>query len=279
MILFTKPCFIMNTLSVRLSKKSLFAYCILITTLLVGCVPLKSTIYVQDGKTHPAYSKTTFKTSTYTYVIAKRDILQIDLGSTSPEKLNEVVNKSSNAVATQVQNPLAQGYIVDDKGQVLLPFIGYITLEGLTLTEAQAIIHQRLSEYIGDAFVKVRLLSFIVTVLGEVGQPGRLMINTAQVNILEALALAGNLPITANHKKIQVIRTLNGVVTTHYVDVTSADIYNSEVFYLQPNDMIYVEPVKAKVTQNNLAVVGVATTVLNTLFIITNIIIVLATRR
>ncbi len=260
----------------RLFTSSLLSCYILFIVALVGCVPIKNTLYIQDGKRHATHTKTTFTTSTYTYVIAKRDILQIDLGSTSPEKLNEVIGKANNTAMAQNIDPLAQGYVVDDNGQVLLPFIGYLKLEGLTLTAAQELIHKRLSEYVGDAFVKVRLLSFFVTVLGEIGRPGRLNINTAQINILEALALAGDMPITANHKKVQVIRTINGVVNTFYVDVTSTSVYTSEVFYLMPNDMIYVEPVKAKVTQNNISVITIATTLLNTIFLVTNIIIVLS---
>ncbi len=242
--------------------------------LLGGCVPLKNTLYIQDGKQHATHTKTTFNTSTYTYTIAPKDVLQIQMGSISTEKLNEVVANQTNPTSTQVQDPLLQGYIVDDKGQVLLPFIGYVKIEGLTLTEAQEQIHKRLSEYVSDAFVKVRLLSFIVHILGEVNSPGRISINNTQITLLEALALAGGMPITANHKKVQVVRIIKGVVTTYYVDVTSTSVYNSEVFYLQPNDMIYVEPVKAKVTQNNLSIVTIATTFFNTLFLIANIIVV-----
>lgn len=244
--------------------------------LLGGCVPLKNTLYIQDGKQHPTHTKTTFNTSTYTYTIAKRDILQVEMGAISMEKLNEVVNKQATASSVQAQDPSLQGYIVDDNGQILLPFVGYIKVEGLTLTEAQEQIHKRLSEYVSEAFVKVRLLSFFIHVLGEVGKPGRITINTAQITILEALALAGDMPITANHKKVQVVRIINGVVTNYYVDVTNTSVYNSEVFYLQPNDMIYVEPVKAKVTQNNLSIINIATTILNTVFLVTNIIIVLS---
>jgi polysaccharide export outer membrane protein len=269
----------MTTILLRLFKSYTFHSSILFIFLLIGCVPLRNTLYIQDGKKHPPHSKTTFSTSTYTYVIAKRDVLQIDLGSTSPEKLNEVVNKANSIASSQNIDPLTQGYLVDDDGQVLLPFIGHLKLEGLTLTEAQNLIHKRLSEYVSDAFVKIRLSSFFITILGEVNKPGRLTVNTAQINILEALALAGDMPITANHKKVQVVRTINKVVTTFYVDVTSTSLYSSEVFYLQPNDMIYVEPVKAKVTQNNLTVVTVTTTILNTLFLVANIIIIALSSR
>ena len=133
-----------------------------------------------------------------------------------------------------------------------MPTLGMIRVQGLTRQEAADEIKYQLlaSKLLLDPTVIVEYYDMSFYALGEVNRPGRIQIPTDQLNILEAIALAGDLTINGRRENILVFRTENGVQTPYQVDLTNtASIYGSPVYYLQQNDMIYVEPNAKKATQ------------------------------
>jgi polysaccharide export outer membrane protein len=143
-------------------------------------------------------------------------------------------------------NPSLQGYLVDPTGYVDFPVLGKLKLEGMTIDEAKALIAQKLSAFLKDPVIIIRFMNFRLTVLGEVKAPGSITVPGERITLLEALGQAGDLTPYSNREKIMVIREQDGKRDFGYVDIHSPEIFQSPYFYLQQNDIVYVEPTKAK---------------------------------
>ncbi len=143
------------------------------------------------------------------------------------------------------------GYLVNSSGKVELPLIGFVKAIGLNRGQLEDSISARMKAYIKDPVVQVRFLNFHVTVLGDVGRPGELVPPTERFTLLEALGESGDLRITGRRDNVMVIREKNGKRQVGRVDLTSKSLFNSPYFYLQANDVIYVEPVKASYAHRN----------------------------
>lgn len=142
---------------------------------------------------------------------------------------------------------LFMGYLVDQEGYIDFPVLGRIKVEGLTIEEAKIKIYELLQPYLKDAVVNMRYLNLKVTILGEVQTPGVQRLSNKRVTLLEALGMAGDLSDYANRNNILVIREEEGRRTYTRLDLHSAEIFTSPYFYLQQNDVIYVEPIQARV--------------------------------
>lgn len=158
----------------------------------------------------------------------------------------------SDAVG-QSQSTGIQGYMVESDGTIDFPVLGRINVQGLTRDEIARDIKARLIEdgLIQDPVVTVEYLNLRVSVLGEVTRPGRVSIDRDTYTILDALSAAGDLTIYGMRENVRVIRSENGVRKTYVVNLCSAqNLYSSPVYYLQQNDMIYVEPNDVRVRQS-----------------------------
>ena len=140
-----------------------------------------------------------------------------------------------------------QSYLIDVNGNIEFPVLGTIKLAGLNKIQAITLIKDLLKEYIKDPIVNIRTINFKVTVLGEVNRPGTFTIPNERLTIIEALGLAGDLTIQAERKNILVIREGISKKTYTRVDLNSEEIFNSPVYYLTQNDVIYVEPNNSRV--------------------------------
>lgn len=183
--------------------------------------------------------------------IQPEDLLRIQVYSFDPLAA-EPFNIESESVAQLrmqggAQIELFMGYFVDQDGYIDFPVLGRLSVVGKTLEEAKADILLRLSEYLTDPVVNIRYLNFKVTVLGEVTVPGTIRLNNKRVTILEAIGMAGDLTDYANRTNILVIREMEGVRTYERLSLQDNAIFASPYFYLQQNDVIYVEPIKARI--------------------------------
>lgn len=138
-------------------------------------------------------------------------------------------------------------YLIDENGFIDYPVLGNIRLGGLTRSQAMGAMRQLLSKYIIDPGVNIQITNFKVTVIGEVRSPGSFTMPNERVTILEALGMAGDLTINGLRDNVLVIREIEGEKTFTRVDLTSADMINSPVYFLSQNDVIYVEPNKAQI--------------------------------
>lgn len=143
-------------------------------------------------------------------------------------------------------NPSLIGYLVDSGGNIDLPVLGRINLAGQTVEEAKMLIAEKLKPYLKDPVILIRFLNFRFTVLGEVGAPSTITVPGERITILEALGQAGDLTPYSNRENIMVIRENNGQREFGYVNIHSPEVFQSPYFYLQQNDIIYVEPTVAK---------------------------------
>ncbi|MCB9294252.1 MAG: polysaccharide biosynthesis/export family protein [Lewinellaceae bacterium] len=142
---------------------------------------------------------------------------------------------------------LFMGYFVDQEGFIDFPVLGRIEVAGLTLEQAKFKIYELLRPYLKDAVVNMRFLNFKVTVLGEVNAPGTVRLTNKRVTLLEAIGMAGDLSDYANRTNVLVIREREGSRQYARLDLQSAEIFTSPYFYLQQNDVVYVEPIRARV--------------------------------
>jgi len=185
------------------------------------------------------------------YRLQINDVLSINIKANDP-KLVAMFNVSEQAgIAAKSESGLYfEGFTVDDHGNIRIPILGEINVIGFTTDEVRIIIEkQLLADYFNAAaniFVAVKLAGFRYTINGEVGSTGTKTLFQEHVNIMEAIANAGDITITGNRKSVTIIRQLATGTETHDIDLTDIDVMKSPYFYLQPNDYIYVKPLKQK---------------------------------
>jgi polysaccharide biosynthesis/export protein len=190
--------------------------------------------------------------------IQPEDLLKIDVYSTEPKAVaafnlqqagQQQMNMNQMGMQGAGTNSLEffLGFFVNEDGTVDLPYLGATQLGGLTLAEAKNKIGDQLKRYVTDAVVNIRFLNFKVTVLGEVNRPGVLRLSNKRVTLLEAMGLAGDLTPYANREAVLIIREERGVRTYERLNLKDYDIFESPYFYLQQNDVVYVEPLKSRI--------------------------------
>jgi len=193
------------------------------------------------------------------YRLQINDVISVKVKSATDSKIADIFNITNEAVSTAA-NPGAlymDGYSIDSYGRITLPILGSVEVKGLTLEIAQDSIQNRANKYLNQATALVKLVSFKITVLGEVKNPGYHYVYNNQVTILEALGLAGDLTNVGNRENIKLIRpTPNGSEVT-LLDITDPGLLRSPYFFLMPNDVLYVEPLRALSNRSNLEVWGV----------------------
>ncbi len=215
-----------------------------------SCIPTKNLIYFQG---EPTSKNSVYKIVNESYRLQVNDILDIRIKA-EDEKLVSLFNQSqiqSNQITGQVNegNLYFNSYTIDRQGNIRLPYVGELNVLGYTEKEVREKIEEKLSSFfkdINDVFVTVKLAGIRFTVLGEVTNPGTLVLFQNQVNIIEAIANAGDIPLTGNRRRVAVIRKNTDGTTKNYLDLTDVSMFDSASFYIQSNDIIYVEPLKQK---------------------------------
>ena len=153
---------------------------------------------------------------------------------------------SAPTVSSTEQSVDLLSYVVQQDGTIELPYIGSVDVGGKTLEEIKEILEQQLADYVTDVAVTVKLVNYYISILGEVTIPGRYPIYKQQMNIFQAIAMAGDIGDYGNRYKVQIIRpTPEGSVIKEF-DLTDRTLVDSEFYYIMPNDVIYVEPMKGK---------------------------------
>lgn len=178
-------------------------------------------------------------------VIQKGDILSITISSLNPEA-SKIFNTPG---VTDAGSNSIPGYLVNADGYIQLPVFGLMKAEGITKKQLSDIIKQSIlnKKLLIDPLVAIRHLNYRVTVLGEVGRPTVINVPSERITLLEALGFAGDLTVYAKRDNILLIREENEKKTVKRLDLTSKDFLSSPYYYLRPNDVVYVEPNKARV--------------------------------
>lgn len=242
------------TRSIRTSYQSLLvALALLSSQFITGCVSTQELTYFQG---QPGQTDALPLTSRYTPKIQSGDVLSVQVSSLNPEATTFFNPYAAVAVADRggqsvvpggpPTTPAMNGYLVDADGKIELPLLGKISVAGQTTAQIKDRLRGLLKEYLREPTVNVRNLSFTVSVMGEVARPSMLTVAKEQITLLEAISLAGDATIYGNRKNALIIREENGQRTFARVDLTRRDLFTSPYYYLHPNDVVYIEPGKAR---------------------------------
>ncbi len=217
---------------------------IIVSVFLSSCVGKKEIVYFQNAKNF----ETIVDTDTFRAKLKIGDIVSIYVSvmtATTPEGTIidpatpfNLVRKGGSGSANFVD------YLIDVDGNIDFPVLGKVKLVGLTIEEAKNLFKEKFAqgELLTDPVIIMRVLNFRVTISGEVRSPGVYPITGERVSIIEALGMAGDLTIKGRRDNVMVIRDFNGTKTITHIDLTTKEVFNSPVYYLTQNDIVYVEP-------------------------------------
>ena len=237
----------------------------LFVLLFFSCKPREDIVYYQNINDLAG----TEKANTYEIKIQPDDLLMIivsadDRESAIPFNLSSVsvplaMNVNSGGMINAMGQETMQSYLVDAAGTIDFPILGKLQVGGLSRSDVMQLLETKITKYIKNPIINIRLMNFKVSVQGEVMVPGTYPVNSDRVTLIEAISMAKDLTIYGKRDNILVIREVNGVKTFNRVDITQADFINSPYYYLAQNDVVYVEPNKTRI---NGAAVGANTGVI-----------------
>lgn len=230
-------------------KKNVFYFVLGISLLFVSCIPNKDLIYLQN-KNGTESGASISEVMQKPYRLQINDVLSISIKANDP-KLVSIFNTTNGGETGKSDTALYfDGFTVDDHGNIRVPVLGEINAIGFTVEELRIKIEkQLLEEYFkkeANIFVTVKLGGFKYTITGEVGSVGTKFLFQDHVNIMEAIANSGDITITGNRKAVTIIRQLASGTEMHEIDLTDINVMKSPYFNLQPNDFIYVKPLRQK---------------------------------
>lgn len=218
-------------------------YCALVLIILsASCAPRRNLVYFSDmiekntdSQVIPANTEPK---------IQPNDLLSITINTLSTES-NMMFSATSNNIN---KNGFfeKEGYRVDKEGIINFPVLGRVNLKGLTIEQAQKTLVSQLNKFVKDPIVNMQFMNFRITVIGEVNSPSTFNVPNEQINLLEALGMAGDLTPYGKRENILVIRETDGKRSIVRLNINNRAILNSPYFYLKQNDVIYVEPDKSK---------------------------------
>ena len=245
---------------------------ILVVLLLGSCVGKRNINYLNDRSLSTGSSKL-FENRKFEYRIQSNDVLSIRvLGLDEATSRFFNVESTGAAVGMNESSLYVNGFSVDKNGQVQLPTIGKVKIQGLTVGEAQELLQRKINEYFTNATLIMKLVSFRVSVLGEVGQPGAYFVYNNQITLLEALAMAGGPKEYGDKTHVTLMRQSERGVQALYVDLSSTNVLSSEYYYLLPNDVVYVPTLKARPGRMNLELLAILLSTLSTAAVVFTVI-------
>ena len=234
----------------RLNKRNLWL--LLLPFLLTACQSYKKVPYFQNVE---VVNEVEQQEKLYDAKIMPKDLLTIVVSCTNPELAIPfnltVASNAGIAVSTSsyvTTQPVLQPYLVDNDGNINFPVLGELKLGGLTKREAEQLIIDKLKPYMKETpIVTVRMVNYKISVIGEVTRPGTFTISNEKVNLLEALAMAGDMTVYGLRDNVKLIREdANGKQQIVTLDLNNAETILSPYYWLQQNDIVYVTPNKAK---------------------------------
>ena len=224
---------------------------VILSLALSSCGSVKDVAYFQNSD----YIDLSRSEYLYDARIMPKDVLTISVSTVNPEAaapFNLFVHQtlSNTQGSSGSTGGSLQSYLVDNKGCIEFPVLGTLEVGGLTKSACEQMIHDKIKPYLNvneNPVVTVRMSNYKISVLGEVNSPGMFVVSNEKINILEALAQAGDLTIYGVRNKVKLIREdAKGRKEIHTLNLNDADIISSPYYYLQQNDIVYVEPNKVK---------------------------------
>lgn len=219
--------------------------------LLSACVSNKQVLLLQheaEGNSIKDSTLRTYPLEQFSYKIQPQDILSVRFESLTPDEYNFFSKNQAqqNVANLAMGSALLIGELVDEQGEITFPVVGKVKVQGLTIFEIQQKLQQLANQYLESPVVKVRLLNFRVTVLGEVKQEGTVTFSNNRVSMLEAIGQAGGLGELADRSNIKVIRQIDNKTQVFYVNLLEEEFLESPRYYVYQNDVLVVPPLKQR---------------------------------
>ena len=244
-----------------------------------GCVSNKKLVLAQD-KGQKLNRPVQYTGDRAQYKLQTGDVLSVNVKGVEQD-LQNTFNLASGGIGGMVAgDPGTQyinGYSVDENGDIMLTSVGKVRVKGLTLAEATDLCQKRISNFLKEATVSVKLVSFKITVLGEVKRAGVLYVQNTRCNVLEAIGYGGDMTAIANRQRVKLLRQTAQGTEVVLLDLTSTALLSSPYYNLQPNDVLYIEPLAGQTPRKNftpvnlgLGIVSVLATVALVIFTIGN---------
>lgn len=206
-----------------------------------SCTTSKQIVYMQDIDDIQLKELT----SRYEARIKKDDLLSIVVSGPDKQVVmpyNLTLSDMTNGGGSYNPETSTLSYLVDSKGEINFPILGKIRVEGMTRSELVSYLTTEISKDVKDPIVYVSFKNFKITVLGEVKSAGTYNMSSEKINIFQALGMAGDLLLTASRENIILIREVEGIPTYRKIDLKSAQVMNSDYFFMQQNDILYIPP-------------------------------------
>lgn len=210
-------------------------------SLLYSCGSRKQMVYFQT-------ETDSLSVKSYTPTFKSDDLLSIKILADDPESVipfnMPVANQNSTMNSGYSQgNPERDGYLVDENGMINLPILGQIHVGGMKRSEVVTLLQGKLSAYLSHPIVNIQIMNFKITILGDVRNPGTFKIPNERITILEALGLSGDAELTGERNNLLIVRERDGKKIQYRMDLTNSEsVFNSPAYYLEQNDVVYVEP-------------------------------------
>ncbi|CAZ97922.1 Polysaccharide export protein [Zobellia galactanivorans] len=228
------------------SLRSIIPLLVLSAVLLSSCATRKEVVYFQNtGDFETLVDKNSFTPKFKVDDLVSIFVSTLDSEASAP--FNLFRGSSEGGI-----RPEQVDYLVDKEGEIDFPVIGKIKIAGLSGEEVRVLLRDRLSDYLKDPIINIRLRNFSISVLGEVNRPGTYPVDGERITIMEALGLAGDLTIKGKRENVMVIRDFDGTKVYTRIDLTKKEALSSPVYYLTQNDIVYVEPNNSAIKSSTL---------------------------
>jgi len=243
----------------RMRIRNAGAWTLLLATVLAlgGCIGRRNINYLNDPSLSNGSSKL-FENRKFEYRLQVNDVLSIRVMGLddATSKFFNVESQANGGMVTDAAM-YVNGYSVDKNGQVQLPTVGKIKVQGLTIGEAQELVQRKINEFFTNATVILKMVNWRLSVLGAVDRAGAYQVYNNQITILDALAMAGGPNEFADKSHVTLMRQSERGVQALYVDLSNTQVLSSEYYYLLPNDIVYVPTLKARPGRLNLELVSI----------------------
>jgi len=256
---------VLRTFFIYLKFNRLFPLILLLTV--SSCYTSKHLNYLQTDS-----NKLTIPVIPSEYRVQSNDVLSIKVQSKDPEQstffnVRTVENRNMDA---NLASLFLTGYTVDPEGMINLAIVGELKVGGLTIEEIRDKVQLEMDKYLVNSLISAKLTSFRISVVGDVREPGINYIYNNQATIFEGLSAAGDLNVTAKRNNIKLIRQKGGESIVVSLDLTDPAIIQSPYYFLQPNDVLYVDRSKPGIAQNNLGVFSLILSAITTTILVLN---------
>lgn len=212
---------------------------------LSSCVSLKKIKYIQDA--NEKQNATYLNEAISDYKIQPGDNLYIDVKSLDTKNMNPFQNAPTTGYQMNSDAGIyLNSYSVSDSGYIDFPVVGKVMVKGYNVSDVKDRLQKVVDEYFQMTTVTVKLVSFKISLLGEVARPGTYQVYQSSINVFQAVSIAGDLNEFADRSDVKIIRKTKNGSTVHHIDLLSTQVLESPYYYLQPEDIIYIEPMRGK---------------------------------